>query len=552
MKFNLFKGKSTRTKTYSIVTVAAILILFVLNLVVRNLALYGNGYIDMTPEGLYTVSDKMREQCGFIDKLDDGDKELKITFCTDPDHLTESTVTRLTYFMAIALDNMFDNLTVETVNVAYNPTAVDDYKTTSLSKISSSDVIISYGDRYRIASAESFWVTSNNTYFSYNGEYKMASLLMSVTAVNRPAAYFVTDHGETYYDPENPKSEASQKTAAFYDLLTERGLEVKTLSLSTEQIPEDCVLLIINNPRTDLTTDPDKYDSLSYISEAEKLDRYLVKSYGSIMVSKDYALSLPVLDDFLYEWGFDLGNGLIRDEESSLIDEDGSNTNLIGIYDTAEDSYGYAIYGDYASLSSAPSMIFENVGGISCSFGDQWSGTEAGTYAASKNYAPFFYTSSAAKTYEYNDATGGYTDLSGEGVMHLAGVTTRYEIDRVTSEHKYSYLFCANSPDMFASSTLGKHTYANYDILSALVNNMARTDEYASIELGGLSYNSPSIGGKQLVDTTIYSEDQYYSSTLLSHGLSATAITIYTVIIFAIPAVIAVYGIVRLVKRRFL
>ena len=81
---------------------------------------------------------------------------------------------------------------------------------------------------------------------------------------------------------------------------------------------------------------------------------------------------------------------------------------------------------------------------------------------------------------------------------------------------------------------------------------MARTDEYASIELGGLSYNSPTIGGKQLAETTIYSENQYYNQTLLSYGLSATAIAIYTVIIFAIPAVIAVYGIVRLVKRRFL
>ena len=553
MKINLLKGKSTRTKTYAVITLVATVLLILLNLLVRYLGIYRNVYLDMTPERLYTVSERMKEECSFIDRLDDGEKELKITFCTDPDILMASTVTRVTYFMALALDSMFDNLTVETVNVTYNPTAVEDYKTTSLSTVNSSDIIISYGDRYRIATANSFWVTSGDKYFSYNGEYKLASLLMSVTAVNRPAAYFVTDHGETYYDPSSPDSEASLKTAAFYDLLTERGLEVRTLSLSeVDSIPDDCVLLIINNPRTDLVTDPDRYDELGYVSEAEKLDRYIVSSYGSIMIAKDYAIELPVLDDFLYEWGFDCSNTLVRDESSSLADEDNTCTDIIGVYDKDENSYAYAIYGEYAALASAPSMIFENTGYMTCSFGDKWSGTEAGTYTASKNYTPFFYTTENAKAYQYSELTGGYTDLSADGVMHLAGVCTRYEIDTTTSEHKYSYVFCANSPDFFASSTLGKATYANYDILSALTNNMARTDEYASIELGGVSYNSPSIGGKQLVDETLSATDEYSAGVLVTPGLNSTAIAIYTTVIFAVPAVIAVIGVVRLVKRRFL
>ena len=50
-----------------------------------------------------------------------------------------------------------DAVKVKTVNVVNNPTAVARYKTTSLSDINSNNVIISYGDRYRIVTNDRFW-----------------------------------------------------------------------------------------------------------------------------------------------------------------------------------------------------------------------------------------------------------------------------------------------------------------------------------------------------------------------------------------------------------
>jgi len=47
------------------------------------------------------------------------------------------------YFMALAMDIRYDNLTVETCNITYNPTAVSQYKTTSRTKILPTDVIVS-------------------------------------------------------------------------------------------------------------------------------------------------------------------------------------------------------------------------------------------------------------------------------------------------------------------------------------------------------------------------------------------------------------------------
>ena len=105
----------------------------------------------------------------------------------------------------------------------------------------------------------------------------MASILMSVTSVNQPAAYFLTGHGETYYDVNAPESENSLATAYLYDLLTERGLQVKTLDLAEEKkVPDDCVLLIINNPTEDFTVDKNQLDSFTYVSYTEMLDQYLM------------------------------------------------------------------------------------------------------------------------------------------------------------------------------------------------------------------------------------------------------------------------------------
>ena len=287
---NILKGTSKRTRVFAIITLAGILLLLGLNLLLSLIGRANSIYVDLTPEGLYSVSDKMVEECSFIEELD-SEKKIKIIFCNDPDNLIDSAISRLTYFMALKLDKMFDNLEVETVNVNFNPTAVSKYKATSLTKIDTSHVIISYGDRYRIVGVENFWTTDEEgNYFSYNGEYKLASLMKSVTLANdkNPVAYFVTGHGETVYDEANPDSEGTAKSEQLKNLLVDRGLRVKVIDLSREDIPEDCALLIINNPTEDFVADADRLNEFSYVSELEKIDRYLTKNQGALMVAKDH------------------------------------------------------------------------------------------------------------------------------------------------------------------------------------------------------------------------------------------------------------------------
>lgn len=573
MKASLFKGKSQRTKLFTVITIASILTVLVLNLLLSYFGQQKTVFLDMTPEGLYSLSDAMVEECDAMsDKitLDGTGKKVKITFCTDPDYLISSSKARLVYFMALKMQNRYsDAIEVETVNVRLNPTAVAKYKTTSLSEINSSNIVISYGDRYRVAAIDSFWASGNNSGSYYNGEYRISTLIRSVTAISRPKAYFVTDHGETYYDPADKESEMSKSMAAFADLLADRGLEIKTLKLSeVDRIPEDCALLVINNPRTDFTYDENRLDEFFYVSDTEKIDRYLVMKQGAVMVAKDYRITLPVFENFLHEWGFKFSDSVVVDRESSLEDENNTATNIIAKYDTNTDSYGYALYGQYADLTSAPLTVFSDTGSVECSFADSVSEGEPGTGYASKQYTPYLTTSNTAQRYLRDEVSGEITTIiDGEAKQHhLAALTVRSEIDPIANEKTYSYLFCVNSPSFLSNGLLAEESYANYDILSVAISNISRVDEHASMDLGALSGNSASGGGKLITSTAMSTEDKtLYSNKYKdgdsskglivikeNHGITNTAIIIYTAVAAAIPLAIAIVGIIVCAKRKYL
>ena len=574
MEKRLFKGKSKRTKIFTAITFACVLVVIALNLILTYFGVNRNVFLDMTPEGLYTLSDEMVDACDEIfDKLSQNgtDKKVKITFCTDPDYLIASSIARATYLMAINLENRYpESVDVETVNVNINPTAVSQYKTTSLTAINPTDVIISYGERYVIRAQANFWASGQSQYSHYNGEYKIVSAIKSVSAVARPAAYFVTDFGTTYYDPKNPTSEMSKSMSDFAGLLVERGLEVKTLELSKEErIPEDCLLLIINNPTKDFEYDKNEIDSLGYVSDLEKIDRYIVNRQGALAVAKDYEVRLPAFETFLYEWGFTFSDSIVCDMESSLDDNpDGEKTGstLAVVYDTDPDSYSYALYGEYSNLYSAPLTVVTNSGSVECSFGESASAHEDGAKDVSRNYVSLLATSDKAQKYYVTKENGDevrYVDGQ-PGKQDLAALCIRSSFDSISKINLYSYVFCASSADFFENGLIGETSYANYDIVSAIVDKISRIDDYASLNLGGSSINSTSVGGKYIIPMNMTELGETITSNKLdengvsyeiikeNNGFSTSAKIVYTCFIFAVPAAVAIVGIVVSIKRRYL
>ena len=551
---NILKGKSTRTRIFTVITVAIIVLAIALNLVLGYFGIHKTLFLDLTYEGFYTLTDTMKEECAFIEELDD---KVEIIFCDDPDRLISQTVSRVLYFMSVMLDNSFENLEIKTVNVALNPTAVSKYKTTSLAEIEPDDVIISYGDRYRVVKAEVFWYRDGNSQlFSYNGEYKMASLVKSVTAFSNTggaAAYFLTGNGETYYDKANP--DENRELLTFIHALEDAGLTVKTLDINSEEIPEDCALIVINNPKTDFLPEADKENEFYYISPLEKLDRYLISDYGTIMVAKDHETELPLFEEFLSEWGFEFENALVKDTDNSI---DDTKTQIIGVYNTDENGYGMGIYSEFASLESAPKFIVTDTGYMRCSYGVSDSVYENGAAGISRIYSPVIFTSGKATAYA-KDEGGNYNLLyANEGRKDLVGITVRKQLNSVTNENKYSYVMCSNSADFFTNPFMGSSAYSNYDVLVAAAVNTTRTDEHASIDLGGTSQNSSSYGGKMLISDkmTALGEVIYYKDASKpikqNYGLATSEIVVYSVFIFLLPVAVATAGIVVKIKRKYL
>ena len=554
---NIFKGKSTRTRIFTVITVAIILLALALNLVLGYFGIHKTLFLDLTYEGFYTLTDAMKKECSFIDELDG---KVEIIFCDDPDRLISQTVTRVLYFMSVMLDNSFENLETKTVNVTLNPTAVSKYKTTSLAEIEPDDVIISYGDRYRVVKAEVFWYRDgSDQLFSYNGEYKMASLIKSITAFSNAggaSAYFLTGNGETYYDEAEPNE--NRELLNFIHALEDAGLTVKTLDINSEEIPEDCALIVINNPKTDFLPEADKENEFYYISPLEKLDRYLISDYGTIMVAKDHETELPLFEEFLREWGFEFENAHVKDTDNSIDDADDTKTQIIGVYNTDENGYGMGIYSEFASLESAPKFIVTDTGYMRCSYGVSDSVYENGATGISRIYSPVIFTSGKATAYA-KDKDGNYNLLyANEGRKDLVGITVRKQLNSVTNENKYSYVMCSNSADFFTNPFMGSSAYSNYDVLVAAAVNTTRADEHASIDLGGTSQNSSSYGGKMLISDkmTALGEVIYYkdASTPIkkNYGLATSEIVVYSVFIFLLPVAVATVGIVVKIKRKYL
>lgn len=558
MKNSIFAGRSRRTKIFTVITVAAILLLLLLNLGVTYFSVFGTAFLDMTPERLYTLSDKMKEECAFLDDLKDenGDPaEVGMIFCADPDTLIASTETRVTYYMALALRQKYRNFKVSTVNVKLDPTAVSAYRTTSLTEISPTSVILTYKNKYRVVGAGSFWMTMNDSYYSYNGEYRLASLLLSLTAYEQPIAYFVTGHGERVYDPDQPTSPMSASCGSLVDLLADQGLTPRLLDLSAvDRVPEDCALLIINDPREDFTADPERLDEFGYISDTEKIERYLIAGAGTVMVDKDYRLSLPNLEDLLSEWGVRFLDARVADEEQSLADEENSGTALIASYNTEEDSYGYSVYTGYATLASSPRCLIRDTGAVECSYDGSEGKNEPGTFNTSVLYSPFLMSGPNASLYAENPETGEYSVLTGDqqhDVRDLCAVSARMAMNSENGNYHYSYLFAGASGQLFSNESLSDGSFANYEIFSALVNNLVRSDRYADDDLGGSSYNSASRGGKVLADTKIYDAS---GITVTSHykPLTDGGKTVVVLVLTLIPLAILSAGVVIAIRRRFL
>ena len=499
-----------RWLTPAVIVLAALLL--VLSLGLAGLVSARSLWLDLTPEGLYSLSDLMIEECKKIKK------DVKITFCDDPDHLMDNYQSRYVYVMAKELEQYFDNITVETVNVTLNPTAVDRYRVVSSSSIPASSVIVSCGDQYRVYTASQFWIAgtddAGNTtgLYSFNGEYKMATAFFSLSAIAQPKAYFLVNHGERYFAPDDEAHAAlharteqqDEDLSAFYHLLLKAGLSVEYLDLTgLDAVPDDCALLIVNRPTTDLGGGD--MNSFSDRTEVEVLDRYISAGNGSVMFFKDPDVSLLNLEQFCEKWGISYIDGATVGRKLKT----GETTDLVrAVYNKDESTVAYSIYKTLASVDSSPDVVTKRSGAVELAWKDA-EGELSGNFMGKRLYADFLYApeKDANDPHDYGSALyaiDGGGIVSGDDRRYaVAAISTRYWSDSYSLEKYYSYVFAAASSDLISRENLENPAYGNADVFFSLVRYLARNDEYADLALGSESFNSENMGGKKLVKSSL-------------------------------------------------
>lgn len=528
MKLSLPRGKRRNAVTLSLVVLLALLLLAG-NLLLPYALRRANAYIDLTPEGLYTLTDALKEELSALSQ------DVEIVFLADEDLLLDAELTRYTYVMCRALEKENEHITVKTVNLAKNPSAADDFRVAKGTELATSDVVVHSAGRYKVLSAASFFTTENNEYVSYNGEYRIATAILSVTTyANGPYAYFATGHGERYYVKGDAGSDPS--LSAFAALLEDAGLRVGKVDLdAVDAVPEDCVLLIFLDTAEDYSAgDLTDYHAPSVL---KKLDKYL---YGkkSVMVFRD-ALDAPLPDfeEYLAQWGIRFTSTHVTSPEEALADSVSGEKNgnrLVASYPDADaDAPAYAMVKDIASMITPPKMVIANAAALQKdpSFAKMPIYTATGT---SRSVCPVFYAGEKGiATY----ADGTRLPTADRHILAMVGMEARLK----NGEHTYSYVFAAGSTEMIANEYLLDGAFGNGDVMAAVLRTITRTDVYASGEVGGFDLNA-NYGGKLFEETHLSTEGKNEIFLSLTEWrdyaqLTPARVTVVCVCLFAIPLV---------------
>ena len=469
---------------------------------------------------------------------------INVKFCTERDKVYAADKLRMIQYSVLALQKEFpDAVKVEYLNIEKNPSQVQKYKATSSSNIYAHQIIFEFGTEYRVCSYDYFFLkndTSSSEHWAYNGEQKIASLLLALTRAESPIAAFITNHGE-----------AMENCSSLMELVHNAGFDVMTIDLSKDEIPADCRLLISYDPKSDFLGLGNAAFVEGDESEIDKLDKFLDKAYSFMLFVDADTPQLPILEEYLEEWGITVGraenaegeldNLLVRDQVNKL-DKDGYVP--MGEYVTT--GGGSSITEDMRKVAYPAKVVFPNAVAIGMSESykkthvvpDDTNGvTEAYTYGSyyrngvSRYFHDVFKTSGTASVEAFDKQYQVATDLNRFNLMTLSIESRTIMETNYLSTQEPSYVAVFGSTEFASDTILNSAAYGNADVLTATLRHMGREVMPANLEFKAFKVFT--------VDTNAYLVD-------------ATSMIATTAVMTLLPiAVCVLAGVVINVKRKY-
>lgn len=550
-KICLPTGKRRQVLTFALLVLLTIAILAVSLLL--PIAMHRNNlYVDLTPEGLYTVTDLLKEELSTLEE------DVEIIFCADEDYLFGNDETRYPFVMCKKLAEDNEHISIRYINVVADPSSANPYKTTEAAEIAWSDVIVSAGGRFKVLSAPAFYSSSDGEYVAYNGEYRIATAILSLTAYkDGPLALFTYGHGERYYVKGDEGSDPS--LSAFHEMLLDLGLRVGKIDITAvDAVPEDCVLLVMCGP----TEDYDEGDIYEYstVSSLEKIDRYLA-NHHSLMVFRDaLAPEMPALNEYLDEWGFSIGTEHVTSLKSSLTvtapgEKEGNR--LVAVYpDKDSAAIGHSLFSAIADMATPPETVLANAAPVTMTWRENLLTTANDT---TRCVSAVFYAGADAQAH---DASGYLSDDNKDGGLWLGAISSEAHL-LPNGEHDYAYVFGAGSTALISNEYLADPALGNGDVMFSTLRTISRADVYASSALGGFDMNSEvdgvkTYGGKMYEETHLTAGEKNTVHFNLSEskdysGISTASVVWACLLTIAVPTLAVgctAFGVLRRRKHR--
>lgn len=475
-------------------TAAIIAVVVVFNGVIYALTSLLGIYTDPTSEYDLSISgntDHLFEEAELLDR------EVKIIFCTPEDDLLVHETGKFVQATARELEKRYGFIKIEYYNVISEADKLIKYKGDG--KLLSSSVIFDCEGNYKVITdlyssagfADFFALNASSVPIAYIGEEVMCSMVSWVLTKEHKKVYFTENHGET-------------ADVALSTLLNCAGYVIDpenyTVNLTKNPVPEDCELLIISSPVTDIEKPA---DGSSVITEKNRLEAYLEKG-GNLFVTIDpYGKRLPVLEEILRSYGIELTYGLNEDgkEVRAIVSESRDAVYADGLTFLA----GYA----EGELSEAIAKDMEKYGSGKALI------SQSGALKLSGEAKPLLKSSAGSSLY----LGGSISDREGEYTVAAYSETH-------SDDGRKGKILLLPGVYFTASNVLVNPGAANKDYTYALLSRL---------------YGAP---------TAPYGTSSIVFTTGALDGFTMGRARLYTAIIMAIPVALAVVGTVIIIKRK--
>lgn len=282
----MFKSVSSRHGSYSVgLVVIVIAIAVVVNLVAGQLP-EGVKNIDISDNRLYEISDVSK------DMLKGLDKKVKLTVIAELDSVDTRIETFVKKYAALS-----KKVEVEWVDSVLHPSVLQEYETEgNVIVVSCDDTdktmnvnfsdIIQY-DQY------SYYTTGQMSETAFDGEGQLTSAINYVTSDVTKKVYRTSGHGEDSF------------STSVSELFTKNNIETSEINLSmTPEIPDDCNLLFLYGPTSDLTD-----------AEKEIVSSYLKNGGKVYLILGDTQADTPNIDTLMADYGLKKVDGYIADTQ---------------------------------------------------------------------------------------------------------------------------------------------------------------------------------------------------------------------------------------------